>query len=194
MPEASSRMGTASASTPAAPLPVTTLLRRAAMARLIKAAGRPRGKQERHGRRGSPEYMVWMDMKRRCYQPHRKEYVFYGARGIVMCDSWKSSFVAFFEDMGERPSPKHQIDRVDVNGNYCKENCRWATPMENSNNKRNNVILTLNGRSMTISQWAREMNVFKMTLVKRKNRGWTDEEILTKPLKNVGRTWSGKHQ
>jgi len=164
------------------------------MARLIKAAGRPRGKQERHGRRGSPEYMVWMDMKRRCYQPHRKEYVFYGARGIVMCDSWKSSFVAFFEDMGERPSPKHQIDRVDVNGNYCKENCRWATPMENSNNKRNNVILTLNGRSMTISQWAREMNVFKMTLVKRKNRGWTDEEILTKPLKNVGRTWSGKHQ
>ena len=99
-----------------------------------------------------------------------------------------------FADMGERPSAIHQIDRIDVNGNYCKENCRWVTPMENSNNRRSNVMLTLHGRSMTISQWARELNVFKMTLVKRKNRGWSDEDILTKPLKNMGRKWAGNHQ
>lgn len=155
---------------------------------------RTRKRMEMHGGRNTPEYRVWIDMKRRCYNPERNEYKYYGGKGVTVCDRWLESFTNFIADMGARPSDGYQIDRIDTYGNYCPENCRWVTAKTNSNNKRNNLVLTLNGRSMTASQWARELNMFKMTLVKRKNRGWSDEEVLTRPLKNMGRTWSGKHQ
>jgi hypothetical protein len=87
-------------------------------------------------RRLSPEYHCWVSMRARCLCETDKGYFNYGGRGIKICDRWLESFDFFIEDMGRRPTSNHSLDRVDVNGNYCKENCRWATAKQQANNKR----------------------------------------------------------
>lgn len=82
-----------------------------------------------------PEYGVWCTMKSRCKNKKSISYERYGARGISYCESWEY-FSNFIKDMGSRPSSKHQIDRINNNGNYCKENCRWVLPIKNSSNRR----------------------------------------------------------
>lgn len=91
-----------------------------------------------HKRRGkaSDEYKIWVSMKQRCENANNTSYMDYGGRGIRICDEWNESFEQFYKDMGPRPSKKHSIERIDVNGNYDPSNCKWATSVEQIRNQR----------------------------------------------------------
>lgn len=89
-----------------------------------------------HGQSNTPEYNTWMAMKNRCLYPTSQSYVRYGGRGITVCKRWLQSFPAFLSDMGRKPSPKHSIDRIDNDLGYMPSNCRWATPSQQSLNRR----------------------------------------------------------
>lgn len=90
----------------------------------------------RHGMCDTSEYRSWYQMKSRCYDPNNTRYEGWGGRGIKVCDRWRNSFKAFYEDMGPKPTPTHSIDRVDNDGDYTPDNCRWATRAEQQRNKR----------------------------------------------------------
>lgn len=90
---------------------------------------------KKHGRTGSREYKAWVDMKTRCYNPNFNGFKYYGGRGIRVCDRWLESFENFYEDMGDCPEG-FELDRVDTNGDYCPENCRWADNSTQNFNKR----------------------------------------------------------
>ena len=89
-----------------------------------------------HGLRNSPEYTTWQSLKNRCTNETSDDYKNYGCRGIKVCDEWMHDFNQFLSDMGNRPSPTHSIDRINVDGNYEPSNCKWATPLEQAKNKR----------------------------------------------------------
>lgn len=98
-------------------------------------------KIEMHGLSHTSEYMIWKDMKDRCYNKNNKYYHRYGGRGITVCDKWQNSFLSFYANMGKRPFSKATIDRIDNNGNYTPENCHWVTCAENI---RNSAVTKLN--------------------------------------------------
>lgn len=89
-----------------------------------------------HGMKGTKEYAAWQSCKSRCFNPNYVSYEDYGGRGIKVCEDWEDSFQNFYKDMGDKPTPKHTLERLDVNGDYCKENCVWATYTEQSLNRR----------------------------------------------------------
>lgn len=134
-----------------------------------------------HGLRYSPEYNHWRHMKGRCYNPNNHKYKNYGGRGITVCERWHD-FLAFYEDMGPRPSKHHSIDRIDNDGDYCPENCRWATVITQSRNKRNVTSFTYNGKTMTVPEWAEHLGVRALSIHARLNRGWSVEEALGRPF------------
>jgi hypothetical protein len=129
------------------------------------------------GRKRSPEYRTWRNMLKRCHNQNSTDYGRYGGRGISVCDRWHN-FEAFLADMGLKPSPKHEIDRISNDGLYEPDNCRWATRKEQHNNKRNNRLLTIGGRILTITAWAREANISPITLTSRVKSGWHQDWIL----------------
>ena len=102
--------------------------------------------------RSHPLFRIWQGMKTRCENEKNQGYKFYGARGIKICEEWQNKN-KFYEDMSPRP-PGTQLDRIDVNGNYEKNNYRWVTAKQNSNNRRNNIKISYQGETKTLSEWA----------------------------------------
>ena len=141
-----------------------------------------------HGMTKTSIYSIYRNMINRCYNKKVKCYKNYGGRGIKMCDRWLESFEYFYEDMGPRPSDSHSIDRIDNDGDYSKENCRWTTREEQNNNTSRNIYLTYNNVTKTISQWAKELNISSSTIKYRINKGWPVETIFAPSKKN------GKHE
>jgi len=131
-----------------------------------------------HGMSRTTIYKTWRCMIDRCSQPSVNGYKDYGGRGITVCEHW-NSFENFFADMGDRPFKGAQIDRNDTNGNYEPSNCKWSTAEQNANNRRNSIILTAHGKSMGITQWARELNLHVTSIRSRLNNGWSIEDALT---------------
>ena len=136
----------------------------------------------RHGATGTPEYRAWYSMVSRCRYSNTKDAHRYKDRGIKVCEEWLK-FEAFFADMGKRPSPIHSLDRIDNDGDYTPENCRWATPEEQSNNRANNRYFTYKGKKKTVAQWSREFGVSYSMLAGRLKRGWDMKRSLNQPSK-----------
>lgn len=134
-----------------------------------------------HGQSASPEYRCYKGMLNRCYNPNTREYPNYGGRDIRVCERWLEDFTNFLADMGPRPSPKHSIDRIDVNGNYEPTNCRWADQYQQQNNRRDNRLISHEGKVYTLSQLARMAVVDRPTLAKRLDRGWTVQAAISMP-------------
>lgn len=130
-------------------------------------------------------YNIWRSMKQRCYDSKAISFPNYGGRGISVCDEWRNDFMAFYNwAIAHGYNESLTIDRIDCNGNYEPSNCKWATMKEQMQNKRNNVVLELNGESHTISEWSRITGIKSGALQGRKYAGWSDEKILTTPVKN----------
>jgi hypothetical protein len=111
----------------------------------------------KHGKRRLPEYRVWATAKARCNNLNDKKYQDYGNRGIKFCEEW-NDFEKFITDMGRRPSPKHSIGRINNDGDYCKENCRWETATEQARNKRNTIIIEIEGIKKPLAFWCELFN------------------------------------
>lgn len=132
-----------------------------------------------HGRAGTPLFRVWASMLARCYNPTSCNYKRYGGRGIKVCQRWRDSFADFLADMGERPSDDHSIERKDNGGNYCQENCVWATQKEQSRNTRRNHFLTIDGVTKIIQDWSLESGVCQSVICNRVNRlGWNPKDAV----------------
>jgi hypothetical protein len=136
-----------------------------------------------NGKSKTPTYYSWQSMISRCYKPNNNRYRIYGSRGIKVCEEWRNSFKTFFRDMGERP-PGTTLDRKNNNGDYCKENCHWATNEEQANNKRTTCLLEFNGQFKTIGQWAQIFKINVRTLNSRIARGWPISKALLTPLRS----------
>jgi hypothetical protein len=137
--------------------------------------GRPRSKFAAHRH---PLYRAWESMLRRCRSKGIDSYRYYGARGITVCDRWMK-FENFLADMGERPAGM-SLERKDNNGPYSPENCVWATPKQQSANTRNVRLITFNGETHPISEWARRIGISHTSLMHRL-KTWPLEEALTQP-------------
>ena len=141
-----------------------------------------------------PEYDIWSSMIQRCTNKNSKDYYRYGGRGITVCDRWLSSYTDFITDLGKRPDDTYSLDRINNDGNYCPENCRWATLDEQLSNTSRNKFYTFNGKSLTIRQWAKELGFKRGLLEDRLRRGWTLEKALTTQpeIKHRRKTKNGK--
>lgn len=131
----------------------------------------------RHGMSQTKLHQVWRVMRQRCNNPKDPSFHNYGGRGIKVCERWKS-FSVFVADMGLRPEG-YDIDRIDNDGDYSPENCRWVTRTVNLNNRRNNHNLTWRGETRSLAAWARVLGINERTLTNRIKRGWSVEVAFT---------------
>ena len=143
---------------------------------------------KKHGMSFSREYRSWESMLNRCEKTNDREYPMWGGRGIKVCERWHD-FNNFYADMGERPKGT-TLDRIDNNGDYEPSNCRWATAKTQSNNRRNNTLITYNGRTQTLQQWADEVGIGATTIHNRiSNLGWSIEEAMARKPNHASRKY-----
>ena len=134
----------------------------------------------KHGKRHTRLYHIWCGMKTRCNNPKDIGYSLYGGRGIKVCEEWSQDFVTFHKWATENGyTDEMTIDRIDADGNYCPENCRWVTQKAQQNNRRNNHFILYNGETHTITEWAEITNIKPATIYDRLKRGWAVELALT---------------
>ncbi|WP_405461614.1 hypothetical protein OG786_29325 [Streptomyces sp. NBC_00101] len=142
-----------------------------------------------HGQHNTPLYNSWKCMIHRCGSPSDKDYANYGGRGIAVSDRWRESngrgFLNFVADMGLTYEPGLTIDRIDVNGNYEPDNCRWATPSEQTRGRRITRRVTFRGETKPIAEWCEEMGIRLGTVKLRLARGWSVERALTDPVRST---------
>lgn len=144
------------------------------------------GKQfTKHGQSKNRRYNVWASIVDRCENPNSPDYHHYGGRGIKICERWRNSVEDFIQDMGEQPSPKHSVDRINTNGDYEPSNCRWATQKEQTRNMRRNHMLTWEGKTQCISAWAEELNVPRSRFHDRLKLGWSVEKIFQRTFEET---------
>lgn len=119
-------------------------------------------------------YRSLSDAKKRCYNKEHKQYYRYGARGITISDEWLKSYEKFWEDMGPTYTPGLTLDRVNNDGPYSKENCKWSNRREQALNRSSNIKLTLNGKTQHVCMWSKELNLNRTTIEARYKRGESD--------------------
>lgn len=141
-----------------------------------------------HGGRNDRLYLVWMDMRRRCSDKKDKNYFRYGGRGITVCDEWQdyAVFKQWAMSSGYDPTAKHlvcTIDRIDTNGNYCPENCRWVDAKAQNNNRRTNKLIDYRGKTQTLKQWSEELGLNYSLVCKRLSAGWDLERAFFQPAR-----------
>lgn len=144
---------------------------------------------EHHGMHGTPEYAAWQAMITRTTNPNIRNAKRYSGRGITVCDMWRNSFSAFYAEIGPRPTPEHSVDRIDNDKGYEPGNVRWATKTEQMVNRSNNSLLTVDGITKTITEWAREKGINRTTIDARIARGVAVDKLF-EPV----RGWGSKAQ
>lgn len=140
----------------------------------------------RHGMHKDRLYRIWHNMKERCYNPQHRSFAHYGNRGVKVCKEWYNDFKSFAEwAISNGYTDNLTIDRIDVNGNYCPENCRWITASEQQNNRTDSHFVTYNGQTKTIAEWANCLGVRPGVICGRLRRGWSEELAVSTP--NLGK-------
>lgn len=129
---------------------------------------------------------IYHNMKTRCYNPNYDKYQYYGGKGIKICDEWLNSYDAF-EEWAESHGYRKDLtlDRIDVNGDYTPDNCRWIGLVAQANNRTTNRIIKYGGKQLTIAEWARELNIPDTTLRQRISEGWSIKRAFTEPYHNT---------
>lgn len=136
------------------------------------------------------EYQSYNNMKGRCLNPKIEEWKHYGGRGITICERWLAGFRYFLKDMGPKPTKKHTLERIDNSKGYSPDNCKWATRKEQAQNTRRNRLLTFNGDTKCMQEWADELGLNYITIHSRLSKGWTIEEALSTSRKEGHRSRS----
>ena len=141
--------------------------------------------RRKHGGCGTRLYRIWKVVKNRCLNPNTPDYKkWYGGRGITICEEWKNNFEAFRDwAMANGYNDTLSIDRIDENGNYCPENCRWATATTQARNTRQVVPITYKGETHCLPEWAEILNIPCGVLRERKSKGWTIERMFEQPVR-----------
>lgn len=144
-----------------------------------------------HGLSRTPEYVTWTNMISRCEYENRPDFEHYGGRGIRVCERWRGSFQAFVDDMGKRPFPRATLERIRVDEDYEPGNCRWASQKEQTRNKRTSFLVTINGETKTVSEWAEMYGLNQRLVRERLIRGWPPEEAVSPPMRSRWSTRRG---
>lgn len=139
-------------------------------------------------------FSSFRSMHKRCYNKKHVAYNRYGGSGVTVCERWHD-FLNFYEDMGERPSRRHSIERIDNTKGYFPENCRWATREEQSRNKKTNRWITYKGVTLIVVDWEDRMGYPRGTIQQRLSQGWSEEKSIITPVKEIKLyTFNGKTQ